>query len=203
MKGQFFVIAAIVIAVSLVMVKGMLGVYSASEASANENTKIDDRQIENIERNYEQISGIALLQSDANMSLGRYMSNFSGYIRDSEDSKILWIAVFSNGTDQSYSVTAGNYLQNDVTLSIAATDSVPSGMEMFIPDKSFSSAKFISTINGTINVTISYTLSGNSIEDTFHFPVSAKDSSTVYLDISLISGNSAIRAKDAYTSIKQ
>jgi len=197
-KGQFIVVGAIVIIVSLIMIKDLLGVYSTIQTTSYEETKILEKQLENIKNEYEYIVGIASMQSDVNRSVVLNLSNFSSYIRDQLDSEIFWLGIYVNGTSQNYSVNAGNFLQNDITVTLTPTDSIPESVELSLSDGTVQSATFASQINGTINLTVSYTIKGVSREDIVLFNVSTYNSTAGFFDIKLLSDDLVVRTKDVY-----
>jgi hypothetical protein len=197
-KGQFFIIAAIIIVMSIILIRGFLDIYSTSESSLNEMTKIEDMKIENLEKEYEYSLGIASLAADPNASATLYLSNLSYYIRSQENAKILWLAVFVNGGDQKYSVVVGNYLQRSISLNISATNSTPSSASLTINDMANTSYNFTSLINGTINLTLSYIVDDNTIQNTFQLLVGNVSSTTGFFDISLLSDSLKIRTKKVY-----
>lgn len=200
MKGQFFIIAAVMITVSLIMIKGLLGIYSSEETHANMNMNIDDRQLTNILREYEYATGISSVKTDPNQTIYQYFSNFSEYMRGEKDARLLWITVFVNGTDQKYYINAGNYLKDSISLNISASNSTPSSTLLEIPDMSAKSYTFSSDINGTINITLRYSTGDSYIEDIFQVDISNMTSISSFTDITLISEESKIGTKNLYTA---
>lgn len=200
MKGQFFLIAAILMVISLIMIKGLLGVYSSGETHANMNMNIDDKQLDNINGEYEYAAGMASLTSDPNQTLNQYFSNFSEYIRGEKDFRVLWVTVFVNGTNQKYYLNAGNYIQNKISLNISVTNSTPSGVLMEIPDMTTKSASFDSDINGTINISLRYLIGGIEKENIFQIKISNTSSISSFMDIAIVSSGLKIGTNKLYNA---
>ena len=194
-KGQFFIIAAIVITVTLVMIRTLISSYSATEITTHEETKILGRQLENIKGEYEYIVGTASMQNDVNSSLSQNLANFSSYIRDQLDSEILWVAIYFNSSNQNYSVIVGNFLQDNIEINLTISNSTSHTEAISLGDKSIGSRSF--NITGDVTLTLSYTLKDESREDIISFTLS--DNSTIgFFDISLLSDNLKVRTKDLY-----
>jgi len=194
-KGQFFIIAAIVITVTLVMIRTLISSYSAAEITTHEETKILGRQLENIKGEYEYIVGTASMQNDVNSSLSQNLANFSSYIRDQLDSEILWVAIYFNSSNQNYSVIVGNFLQDNIEINLTISNSTSHTEAISLGDKSIGSRSF--NITGDVTLTLSYTLKDESREDIISFTLS--DNSTIgFFDISLLSDNLKVRTKDLY-----
>jgi len=194
-KGQFFIIAAIIITVMLVMIRTLISAYSAAEITTHEETKILGRQLENIKGEYEYIVGTASMQNDVNSSLSQNLANFSSYIRDQLDSEILWVAIYFNSSNQNYSVIVGNFLQDNIEINLTISNSTSHTEAISLGDKSIGSRSF--NITGDVNLTLSYALKDESREDIISFTLS--DNSTIgFFDISLLSDNLKVRTKDLY-----
>ncbi|MCD6092605.1 MAG: hypothetical protein J7J38_01120 [Candidatus Aenigmarchaeota archaeon] len=194
-KGQFFIIAAIIITVTLVMIRTLISAYSAAEITTHEETKILGRQLENIKGEYEYIVGTASMQNDVNSSLSQNLANFSSYIRDQLDSEILWVAIYFNSSNQNYSVIVGNFLQDNIEINLTISNSTSHTEAISLGDKSIGSRSF--NITGDVNLTLSYALKDESREDIISFTLS--DNSTIgFFDISLLSDNLKVRTKDLY-----
>lgn len=197
-KGQFFIIAAIIIVLSLIIIRGLLGIYSTAETNENEKSKIENMKLSNLKGEYEYIIGISSVKADPNYSMNLYLSNFSEYVRGNEKSKILWISIFVNGSNQKYYVVAGNYLQNGISINMTPTNTTPSFANLNLSDMATGSYTFSSLINGTVNFTITYSFEGSIIQDTFLFSVSNTSSTAGFFDISLFNEGLKVRTKHLY-----
>lgn len=200
-KGQFFIIAALVLLTSLVLIRGMLDLYSSGEKSSSLSSDYGEKKLENILDEFENAVGIASLGSSPADGLVYALSNLSSYIREREDARILWVSVYSNGTSGNYTATVGNYLQKNAYFNISATSSSPSSYAFYLDDSENSSVDFSSQVNGTINLTLSYSIEGSSVQDTFGFSVSNISSTTAFLDMRILSGNGMFGSKRTYQRI--
>ena len=158
-KGQLFIAGAIIILVGLILLKSLF-VYSSVEEKRFLESSLLERYSGNIMNEYENIAGLATMQSDVNRSGIDYLSNFSFFITDAMRSKILYAFVFVNSN--SYSVTVGNFLGDKINLTINATDSTPGCYHIGVMNhKTNQTREFIADINGTVELTFGYVKSGN------------------------------------------
>lgn len=200
-KGQFFIIAALVLLTSIVLIRGMLDVYSSGEKSSSLSADYGEKKLENILDEFENAAGISSLGTSPGTSLVYSLSNFSYYIREREDARILWVSVFSNGTNGNYTATVGNYLQKNLYFNVSATSSSPDSFAFSLDDSENSSMQFSSQINGTINLTVSYSDEGFGVQDTFSFSVSNISSVAAFIDARILSSNGMYGSKRAYQII--
>lgn len=199
-KGQFFIIAAIIITISLIAIKSLLGFYSTEETISAESMRIIDKQLENIRNEYEYITGIALTKTDVNSSLYLYLSNFSNFIREDRDARALWIAISANGSNQKYNLLAGNYMKTPVSVNITLTNSTPASILLNLSDRSVGSSNLSSQINGSINMTIRYAFEGYQNEELAQFEISEINSTTIFIDLMINDGETRVREKSIYSA---
>ena len=182
----------------MVLLRGTMEIYSSGESAASGRMNIQERQLQNIAGEFEYITGMASLSTDPNYSSVYALSNFSRYVRSSENAKILWVSVYVNGSSGNYSVNIGNYLQRNIYFNVSPTSSSPTSAAVFIPDYSNSSLLFSAQSNCTINLTLTYSSDGSQVQDTFQFAVSNSSSVAGFFDISLLSDGFMARTKRSY-----
>lgn len=200
MKGQFFIIAAIVIATGLAMISGLLNIYKISETSAGEQMDVGWDILKNIMKEYRFITRVAAVQADPNKSAVQYLSNFSLNIREQQNARILWLAIFMNGTSQEYYVNVGNFMQKRVLLSISVTNSIPSSVSTYLNDLNTASFNFSPQASGLINLTVRYETEDKITEDTISFSAGNTNSLTGFFDIAIKGAGSYVKTKEAYYS---
>jgi len=197
-SGQMFIIASILIVTALLALKNLLGVYSTFEEKRFEETLDLDSQLKNIKNEFGYILGIAALQNDVNGSGIRFFYNFSNFIANDIDARILYVFVFVNSSNQAFGVTTGNLLREAINVTINATNSTPTGYT-FIMNSSFNTSReFQSSINGTINITLTYSRQNSNITERFPILVSTIRSAAIFVDARVHGENAFVRAKEIY-----
>lgn len=195
MKAQMFVIGVIIILISLILIRNMFTLYSAMGIKKYEEGILFDKNIENIDHELQQLSG---LQKFSNAS--ELLYNFSLFLRtDTTYIKLIYIHAFYNDSKGNVSVSIGNFFDDkmkDVSLNI--TNSTPTYVSIgTIDDKSFSVTEFTPNINGTVNITVSYTMIDNY---TYILPVYvSSNSSTGLFDIKLEYNDRMLRRTSVYS----
>ena len=179
-KGQFFVLAAIIIVLSVIAVKTLI---ISSRSVPLGKTEFADKILENVEKEYENIVGIAAMQSNVNASLVEYLTNFTNYLRNDRDCEVLWIAIYHNSSQQDLSLSVGNFLQSKINLTLILDGATPSSATFSLDDESIGYQKF-STSSNTINITISYSLRGENRQEKIMLDVS-KDFAYGFFDIKI------------------
>ena len=162
-KGQMFLIAAIIIAIGLIFMKNMLGIYITLSEERFIESDISGKKAENIKSEFRYITGL----SAANLNI-TYFYNFSEYA--SEDADVLYVIAFVNGSTQRLDVTLGNFLKAGINYTINAT-SASSGFSGSLNHRSNITYNFAAA-NGTANVTLNYTAISSSFE---RFPITVSD----------------------------
>lgn len=197
-SGQMFIIGAILILIALIAVKNLLGVYSTFEEKRFEETLNMDKQIRNLKNEFGYILGIASLQSDINLSGIRFFYNFSDFVVNDIDAKVLYAFVFVNSTNQQFGVTVGNFLKDAINVTINATNSSPSGYTFTINNNVNVSRQFSSNINGTVNITLAYTQQNENITERFSMLASTQRFVAGFFDITVESKDEFVRSKEVY-----
>lgn len=204
MKAQMFIIAAIIIAIAILSLKGVLGVYRTIEEKEFQDVEILDRQLENVRDEYENAINIAVLQQERNESGILYLKNLSTFIRQDTKNRlgaeIFYIYISLNNTRRRFSLNVGNFLGDRINGSIRVTNtqSAPVTETGDINDMETKTFDFLlnQQFNGTVNITFSYQKTGELIEEKLSFETN-RDINLLFYDISLES-ESRLRVKDIY-----
>src|SRR3989344_4978042 len=196
MKGQFFIIAAVIILIGFILLRNSLGIFDTLAERRIVESSMMNKQAINIMNEYKYLAGTASLQNDVNRSAIDYLYNFSSYLRDDRNVEILYVFVYMNDSADTYSVTVGNFLNDNINVTISASDSTPSQANVFLNDRKNTTARFSASVNNTINITLSY--KRIDATTTERFTVDSRKNMTVgFFDIALIE-NTKIRVKDVY-----
>jgi hypothetical protein len=198
MKGQYFLLATVFIVIAVILLKGMFGFFDITkERSFHEGTFLE-KNLKNIEKEYEYLIGIASLQNDPKSMGIEYMWNFTNFVRRESESKILYIFAFNNITSGKYYVTIGNFLNDRIYATINVTDSTTLGSSLGIMvDKQNTTTEFTPSISGQINITLTYNTKNDVIVE--KLPISSASNSIYgFFDIKLESRNFIIRTKETY-----
>lgn len=152
MKGQMFIIAAIIMITGLIALKTLFSAYQATEEKRYHEAAIYNDNLRNIEHEYENIISIGSRQPSVNSSTVHYLNDFSSFLQ-SEDSglKIFYVYIFRNETGNNIQFSAGNYMHTTINVN-ASTET--EGYNLQIADRTNSTVYFHS--NDAINVTIIY-----------------------------------------------
>lgn len=198
-KGQMFLLASVIIVLSLISISNLLGIYKTVEETRLQESLILDKQLKNIKAEYESIAGAARLNDDVNGSAIRYLANFSELLRNTADVEVLYSFIFYNATIQRYSVTIGNYLKDKINVTVNVSNSTSNGAAIgIIEDMKNSTGTFVSSITGgTLTVNITYARKGENVTEIIPITVDRSYVSLFY-DIKLKEGQDFVRIKDVY-----
>ena len=112
----------------------------------------------------------------------------------------MYILAFVNGSNQRYTVTVGNFLNDRINATINVTGSTTTGSYLgIIEDKiNVTSGEFLPNANGSISITLNYTYQANNITEIILANVSTKNHFSLFYDITLNENRITIRKKDIY-----
>jgi len=195
-KGQMFMIGAIFIIIGFVLLKGLLSLPILAQEKTFQDTSYLDRNLKNVRGEYDYAASVASMQSDANAS-SVYIYNLSTYMRREFDSKIIYVFIFSNGTTRNFSVTIGNFMQNNLSGTINFTNSTPAGRAFVLNDSTTTVLEFNASAV-IVNVTLNYTLQNNQVVEKFYFNSSTRNYVEAFFDISLLESGFFVRSKSTY-----
>lgn len=194
-----FLICAVLIVVALIMLRTLFGIYATIEEKRAEESVILDKQLRNLKKEYGYLAGIGSMQPNPNASATQYLTNFSSFLRDDTDIKVLYLYVFVDGTSQRYSVTVGNYLKDTINATVNVTSSSTTGYAYGnINDRENATTQFSATANGTVTVNLTYLLRTDNMTETVPINVSTSNFTLILADITLGSGDAVVRAKEVY-----
>jgi len=197
-KGQYFIIATVFILIAIILIKGMFGLFDiARERQFHEGVYLE-KNLENIAKEYEYLVGVTSLQNNPEEWGISSIWNFTNFIRAQIDSRMLYVFVVSNRTSNRYYVTVGNFLKDRITARVNVTNSTTLGGSFgTMDDKKNSTLEFTPSINGTINITITYNIKTEEIVEKF-FISTPSDFVSGFFDITLESRNFIVRTKEVY-----
>ena len=202
-KGQMFLIGAILIIISLVLLRNLLGVFTTAQEEEAGEAIIADMELRNIKNEYNYLAGIASrnLNLTPNVSAINNLYNISDLIRNDKNVKILYVLAFVNGTNQRYTVTVGNFLNDRINATVNVTNSSTSGFYFGnINDKINVTAEFLPNANVTVTITLNYTLQDNNITEIMKANVGTRNHLSLFYDITLEGSDFAVRTKDVYNT---
>ncbi len=186
MKGQLLIIAAILLVVGIISFKMLLG--NTQELSVQESNFLD-KQLNNVMAEYKYIMGTAKSNATGISSL----ANFSNYLRNEHDVRMLYIFVWSNNSV--YSVTIGNFLKDKINVTLNATDSAPSSAVSLLQDKLNRTFDFASAAQN-VNITLSYRMQGSNTTQTVEKFKADANSTSGFIDIIFENSDMMVRGKD-------
>lgn len=194
-KGQMFLIASILIIIALIALKNLFGIYATAEEKRFGESSQLDKELRNVKNEYRYILEVAALQNDANASGIDYLYNFSNLLRN-DNAKTLYLFVFNNGSNQRFSATVGNFLNDKINVTLNATNADSLGFNFVVNDKKNVTKIFQASINGTVNLTLKYERQENTTEE---FKITTNKNQVFgFFDIQLEDSRLFLRSKDVY-----
>jgi len=197
-KGQMFIIATLFIIVIIVLIRNMVGTLEISEENRFQESRLIEKNLRNAQNEFRELAALAALQQDANQSGMDYMRNLSLQMRSDMDIQIIYIYAVSNNSNNKYSVTMGNYLQDRMNITFNATNSNPGGRIFIIEDKANLTREYTSSVNGTISINVSYTAQNQDTAEKFNITSNTKSNIFLFTDITVRSNEFFVRGKDFY-----
>ncbi|MBI2578160.1 MAG: hypothetical protein HYW26_00460 [Candidatus Aenigmarchaeota archaeon] len=199
-----FVIAGLIILIAFFLLRGVFGIYNTLEEKRFQETMILDKELRNIYHEYEKIIIVSRVQGNANSSAIANLADFSTFLRGEEDIEILYALVSVNNTK--YTVTVGNFLNDNINVTVNATDSTPSSAAMgIVNDKTNASASFTSSVSsGVVNVTLIYARRSDNVIEAIPAriapPTQEKSALHGFFDIKLKSREDFLRIKNTFNA---
>ncbi len=197
-----FLVGAIMIVVALLLMRNLLGVFTTGQEEEGLESLVADMEIRNIANEYSYIPGTALQQPQPNVSAIDNLYNLSDLLRnDKGNVRMLYMIAFVNGTDQRYTVTVGNFMNDNVNVTVNVTGSNVLGNYFgSIADRTNVTAEFLPDANGTMTVTLNYTLQNSNFTEIIKANVSTKNHFSLFYDITLEHSKITVRKKDVYNT---
>ena len=198
-KGQMFLIAMIFILIGFFTIRSIIDIYDVFEEKRAQETKIEDLQLRNIMKEYGYAAGIATMQPDANRSAQDYLFNFSSFIRNTRDARMLYAIAYANGSTGKYSVSVGNFLSENINATVSGTNSAPASWQFVITDRKNATFEFNFTSNGTVMLNITYTTGSVETKELLNITVQEPSLFIALLsDVTLEGSNIKLRSKEIY-----
>lgn len=193
-----FIIASILMLIAMIMMKNLLGIYATFEEKSFSETFILDKQLNNLKGEYTYLAGFTSLQGNANQSGITYMYNFSNFTTGDISAKVLYVYVFGNGSSQRYSVTVGDFISDEINITLNATSSTPTGFTFTLGSRTNATYEFGSNTNGTVNITLRYTHRNENTTEQFPVLISTSNVVAGFFDITVSSAGQFVRSKSIY-----
>ncbi len=193
-----FIIASILLLIAMIMLKNLLGIYATYEEKSFSEMFTLDKQLNNLKSEYRYLVGLTTLQGNANQSGITYLYNFSNFSTSDISAKVLYVYVFGNGSTQRYSATIGNFIEDEINMTVNATSSTPTGFTFTLNSMANATYEFNSSINGTINITLRYAYRNDNVTERFPVLISTSNVVAGFFDITVSSGDQFVRSKSVY-----
>lgn len=194
-----FLIAMIFILIGFFTVRSIIDIYDVFEEKRAQEIKIEDLQLRNVMKEYGYAAGIATMQPDANRSAQDYLFNFSSFIRNTRDARMLYVMAYANGSTGKYSVTVGNFLVENINGTVSGTNSAPASQQFIITDRKNTTFEFNFTSNGTVELNITYTTGSADMKELLNVTVQNPSLFMMLLsDVTLEGSDIKLRSKEIY-----
>jgi hypothetical protein len=196
MKGQFFIIAAVIMILTLILLKNSFGIFDTLSEKRFVESSSENKQLKNILSEYRYILGIASLQSSPNVSAANYMSNFSSFLRNDRNIEILYAVAYIDDSTNTYTVTVGNYVGDRLNVTLNVTGSTPVSVNFTVNDRQNVTMNFSASVNNVINITMIHRRIDTLTTERFSID-SRRNMTMGFFDITL-TDDTKIRIKDIY-----
>jgi hypothetical protein len=196
MKGQMFLIAAIIMITGLIVLKTLFSAYEATEERRFQESVLLYERLKNIEHEYEYIISTGARQPNINGSTLAYLSNFSSYLRGEDTNfRILYIYFFRNETAGKTTVSAGNYLKETINLTLNTT---AENYNILLADGGKATRQYQTTAGQPHDISIIYYIGNDEYVERFSIP--GVNMTAGFFDISVESTGSVLRKKEFYNT---
>jgi hypothetical protein len=190
-----FFIAAIFMIIGFVVLAGMLALPEITQEKLFHETSYIDRNLQNIQREYERTVVITTSQPVSNRS--DFVYNFSRLVRSDLNSRIIYAMIVANGSSQRFSATMGNFMQDRITGNITIPGATPGSASFNLGDMQNASFGFAGT-NTTFAVFLNYTMQNANFREVFYFSDSTRNYAALFQDIQIGEGDYFVRSKSTY-----
>lgn len=198
MKGQMFIMAAILVISGVVLVYSIIGLPSIAEEKKFQDSMLLDKTARNVMNEYIYAMGASTIYGEPNASAEVFLANLSAFVKSDTDSEMFYSVIFVNGTTSSISVNTGNFLDATTGVTISLTNSTPSSATLSLANGANGTLYFMRNINGTMNFSITYTKDSESVTETFPLTAGTSNLMQGFFDITLRSSNSKINLIETY-----
>ena len=198
LSGQMFIIASILVLVAMVTLKNLLGIYATFEEKKFSEAFTLDKDLNNLKNEYRYLVGLESLNGDANLSGINNLYNFTNFTTSDINAKVLYVYIFGNGSTQRYSIAIGNFINDEINITLNATNSTPAGFLFTLNSMQNTTREFNSSINGTISITLRYTQPAENITEQFPVLISTSNIVAGFFDITVFSAAQYVRSKSIY-----
>lgn len=191
-KGQMFIVGAVVFVIGLFLIKNMFSVYSMVEEKRYQESILIDKELKNIAKEYEYITGIASMKG--NDSGINYLEDFSLRLRNESDFRIFYVFIYVNITNQKFSSTVGNFLNDNINVTLNSTNT----FIFQLNDKTNATREF--SASTLTNLTITYKIKNSIVTEKLLVDAS-KNFTALFYDI-MLDENGMVRTKNYYKVIR-
>ncbi len=198
MKGQFFVIAAIVITVTLILLRELFVAYYAVQLAEQHTARELANSLENLVREYELLVEVVCkpvsLCSNANL----YFQDFSSKVKESVD--VFYVLVSYNSSAAQAEFTLGNYLWRNLNLKITLTNGTTTLSTNYQLDQGETREFALGPIAGNSNLTIYYSYIKAERKELLELNLT-RDLAALFLDLEKSVGANFLRRKCFYQKV--
>lgn len=198
-KGQFFIIAAVLVIGALLAFRSFLSIYATEEELQRQEQSIADRQLANIRDEMRSAVAVASAQQQPNASAIAMVYNFSQLVRE-KDVHIIYVIASANTTTKNISITVGNFLGEPVNVTLNLSNATPAGYAIgLLGDKRNETRQFNTSAHGPVMVTLSYMRQTENMSDSFTIDTSAH-ALAAFFDIEYDEQDARLRVKTTFNT---
>lgn len=190
MKGQLFLIGAVVIIVGLFLLKNLFSVHGFIEEVRYLETSNPGFEIDNVMREYQRVAGLCKVNNNYN-----YLSDFSMNLRNNSYLKSLYFVGVANNTG--YIVISGNFIGYNINVTIDPEKPTLSATSFVLPDVSEQVSHFSYSNDEIFIINISYEINGKIENERFHLKTGS-DNLGSFFQVTFRDDNLDVSKKQTY-----
>ncbi len=196
MKGQFFILAAVVMAVSLLMIKDMFDAYLTIQTTEHQSLLYTREVLDDILGEYDYIVETAACKNAIVDEAEAYLSDFTSKLAEENPITMLFFFSAFNSSSGHLNFSVGNFLGDVVSVNITITNGTTTvTKKSVIADRAVFNSDV--TISGVANITLSYEFCGEERSDTLKLDLSATKL-YLFIDLKMEYQDKTIRRKHVY-----
>ena len=197
-KGEFFLIAAIVIVVTLILLRELFVAYYAVQLAEQHTAKELAGSLERLAKEYELLVEVVCKPSLLCQNVNLYFQDFSSKVKESVD--LLYVLVVYNSSAEQAEFILGNYLWRNLRLRITLTNGTTTLSTNYLLDQGETREFALGPIAGETNLTIHYSYIETERKELVELNLT-RDLAALYLDLEKSVGDDFLRRKYFYQKL--
>ncbi len=197
MKGQIFMLIAVITVLALILLRSEVGVYKTIEQTSYQTFSTITENYENIKAEYQKAAQIALFTNRSQNVMESLLNNFTNFTYNAYNQRnytlnTIYALTFINSTN--VSITVGNGLGKNITnFTVGQSLSKLTSTNLTLADKTSNTSVFTTSSLGQFTVNVTYFLGGTKYN--FSYGTDTNKTAALYVDVYLQEDNSYLNDK--------